>query len=58
MPAAGAADGWGFRKHAADSCRQSAACLEEVLAGLHVSLEGEANADDKDKVQQDDEPVD
>jgi hypothetical protein len=41
------------------SCaRESATCLEEVLAGLHVSLEGEADAYDKGEVQQHDEPVD
>ena len=42
---------------AADPGRQRAAGLEEVLAGLHRALEGKADAQDKDEVEQHDQPV-
>ncbi len=42
---------------ATDPGRKCAACLKEILAGLHVALEGNANAQYKDEVQQHDQPV-
>ena len=43
---------------AADPGGQRAAGLEEVLARLHVALEGKADAQHKDEVQQHDQPID
>jgi len=42
---------------AADPRRQRASGLKEVLAGLHVALEGETNAQHKHEIQQHDEPI-
>ncbi len=38
--------------------RQRAPRLEEVLAGLHVALEGKADAQHKHEIQQHDQPID
>jgi hypothetical protein len=43
---------------AADPRGQRAPGLEEVLARLHVALEGKADAQHKDEVQQHDQPID
>src|SRR5215469_14164733 len=42
---------------AADPRRQRASGLKEVLAGLHIALEGETNAQHKHEIQQHDEPI-
>ena len=43
---------------AADPGGNGAASKEEVVAGAHIALEGEADAQHKDEVDQHDEPVD
>ena len=43
---------------AADPRRQRAPGLEKVLAGLHVALQGKADAQHKHEVQQHDQPID
>jgi len=48
----------GDEGQAADPGWDGAAGEEEVVAGAHVALEGEADAQHKDKVDQHDEPVD
>jgi hypothetical protein len=48
----------GDKGETADPCGQGAAGLEEVFARLHVALEGKADAQHKDEVQQHDQPVD
>ena len=48
----------GDEGQAADPGRDGAAGEEEVVGGAHVALEGEADAEDKDEVEQHDEPVD
>ena len=42
---------------AADPGRERAAGLEEVLAGFHVALEGEADSQHEHEVEQHDQPV-
>ena len=42
----------------ADPGGERAAGLEEVFAGLHVALEGKADAQHKHEVEQHDDPVD
>ena len=42
---------------AADPGRERTSGLEEVLAGLHVALEGKANAQHKHEVEHHDEPI-
>jgi hypothetical protein len=47
-----------MKGQAADPGGERATGLKEVLAGLHVALEGKADAQHKHEVQQHDQPID